>query len=124
MFKLARVTTRAFAAIRPTNNQCQPHTSLILSRHFHDEFNTALKKPTNNAKDVPAAVASKYQVFKDEDATLILDVDEERQRHNEDVDDEEQEMAKDIYSGLNMEREWMVSVSLCIRLLCMICVYL
>lgn len=90
------------------------NTPCPLRRCFHDEFTTpepVSKDKAGAAKQsVPTAVAAKYQAFRDVDATVILDVDEERQRHMlELVEAEEtsvdQDAAADIYAGLNMERE-------------------
>lgn len=50
------------------------------------------------------AVATKFNVYSDEKATIILDVDEERQRISEDVTEEDDSL-NDVYSGLNLESE-------------------
>lgn len=79
---------------------------------FHDEF-TSDKPPLlpTKSKTIPTAVASKYQVFRDIDATVILDLDEERQRERgSDADsgtiniDGDESVDPSIYAGLNMER--------------------
>lgn len=91
-------------------------------RRFHDEFTTpepripAKKPPQESQKPIPTAVANKYQVFRDADATVILDVDEERQRLQdsilaaeiadaENADTEAEDGTDSIYAGLNMERK-------------------
>lgn len=102
--------------IRPTlrcTNLPRRTTALFKTRQFHDEFNQKPPPPPNStevvAKLVPTAVAARYQVFKDEDATVILDVDEERQRlsgvGDSGEEDQESDSLPDIYAGLNMERE-------------------
>lgn len=77
-----------------------------IARQFHDEFTNAIPKITNeklqNPQNVPTAVASKYQIFKDEDSTIILDIEEERQKINEQIEIEESQ--PDIYHGLNLNR--------------------
>ncbi|KAF5305704.1 hypothetical protein FQA39_LY09193, partial [Lamprigera yunnana] len=47
--------------------------------------------------------ASKYQVFRDEDSEVILDVIEERQKYNGTLEDNEFER-RHIFHGLNLER--------------------
>lgn len=97
--------------LRCTNLLPRRTTALFNTRQFHDEFNQKRPPPPNSeevvAKLVPTAVAARYQVFKDEDATVILDVDEERQRLSADSGeaDQESDSLPDIYAGLNMERE-------------------
>lgn len=86
-------------------------------RCFHDEFNTTDPQVKANVKtsatqnSVPTAVAARYQAFRDIDATVILDIDEERERHmleNLEISetDADPDAANDIYAGLNMEREY------------------
>lgn len=104
----------------------------ILPRRFHDEFTSPeplipAKKPLKpvQQKPIPTAVAGKYQAFRDADATVILDVDEERQRlqdtlleaeiaeENAHDDDETAESASSIYAGLNLERKLYTRVGSC-----------
>lgn len=49
--------------------------------------------------DVLGAIASKYQVFRNEDASIILDVNEERFKYAQFIEMEEE---IDIYAGLNL----------------------
>lgn len=106
MFHLTRLVRPSF---RYTRYIIAPVTKRNI-RQFHDEFNqNSIVPPIKEAtpKLVPTAVASRYQVFKDEDASVILDIDEERERLSGegDLDDIENETLPDIYAGLNMERE-------------------
>lgn len=94
--------------------QSIPVTLSQAPRNFHEEFTVAPAKPTKvQLKTVPTAVASKYQLFKDDDASVILDIEEERQRLTDDTSSEE--TLPDIYAGLNLERKirWILPI-LCI----------
>lgn len=91
----------------------QQQQQLHRRQYFHEDFTTSVPpsplivnkngtKPT-----VPTAVADKYQVFRDHDSSIILDVEEERQRMTTDTitsDDDDINVADKIYSGLNLER--------------------
>jgi hypothetical protein len=52
----------------------------------------------NLSKQVPSAISSRYNIFRDEDAAVILDVEEERLKHREFP----QEQDNDEFSGLNL----------------------
>lgn len=85
--------------------QILPVTVSISSRYFHEEFAVPPLKPAKiPQKTVPTAVASKYQLFKDDDASVILDIEEERQRLTDITSSEE--TLPDIYAGLNLERRF------------------
>lgn len=72
-------------------------------RNFHDEFTKPPPPTKENPKPnlVPTAVASKFQIFKDEDSTIILDIAEERLKMQQQELIIEQK--DDIYDGLNLE---------------------
>jgi hypothetical protein len=53
---------------------------------------------SNLSEQIPSAISSKYNIFRDEDASVILDVEEERLKHLEFP----QEQDKDEFSGLNL----------------------
>lgn len=92
-------------------------------RRFHDEFSSP-NPPTDkksrqdalpNEARVPAAgsIANKYQVFRDVDATVILDVEEERQLQLQKNLDGEPEPEEDpepsstlpsVFNGINLQR--------------------
>lgn len=88
----------------------------FVCRMFHDEFNSPnppTKKQTESVARVPAAgsIANKYQVFRDVDATVILDVEEERQlqlRQNSDGNVEEDPQQNNalpsLFNGINLQR--------------------
>uniref|UniRef100_A0A182PTV6 Mitochondrial assembly of ribosomal large subunit protein 1 n=1 Tax=Anopheles epiroticus TaxID=199890 RepID=A0A182PTV6_9DIPT len=82
-------------------------------RSFHDEFSSKIpledvRKPKKvKDQDVPSArsIAAKYQVFRDTDAPVILDVDEERQIHEAGLQQPEKiHDLPDMYSGINLSR--------------------
>ncbi|XP_037043960.1 mitochondrial assembly of ribosomal large subunit protein 1 [Bradysia coprophila] len=80
---------------------------ITLAKHFHDDFTKDPSKfePQRNDKlrTTTPAVASKFNVYSDENAPVIFDVDEERQRISEDIA-ETDDLLDDVYAGLNLER--------------------
>lgn len=86
-----------------TNRQC-----IILAKHFHDESTNDPPKlvtnPRNKFRTTTPAVASKFNVFRDENASVILDVEEERDRITEDIE-QTYNPFDNAYSGLNLERK-------------------
>jgi len=86
-----------------TKRQC-----IQLAKYFHDDFKNDPPKPVkeqteDKLRTTSPGVATKFNVFSDDTATVILDVDEERQRISEDNDQIEDPLAN-VYSGLNLER--------------------
>lgn len=79
---------------------------IALARHFHDESTKDPSKTLTHSNDklrtTTPAVSTKFNVFSDDNATVILDVDEERQRMFEDVA-EKDDLFDSAYSGLNLE---------------------
>lgn len=53
---------------------------------------------------IPTAVANKFQIFKDDDSSVILDIDEERLKLS--AESEAEEAMPDIYAGLNVQSEF------------------
>lgn len=88
-----------------TNRQC-----ITLAKHFHDEFTNDPPKlvtslnPKNKFRTTTPAVASKFNVYRDDKATVILDVEEERDRITEDIEQTD-DLLDNAYSGLNLERK-------------------
>ncbi|PNF32411.1 hypothetical protein B7P43_G04874 [Cryptotermes secundus] len=56
------------------------------------------------SEQIPSAISSKYQVFRDEDATVILDVEEERLKHLQTLELPQEQDKEDEFSDLNLER--------------------
>lgn len=109
---MALIVQRALGRLSRT---CTSH----VTRLFHDEFSApeplSTKQPAKIQKQhVPSAgsIANKYQIFRDSDATVILDVEEERQLQREqqgvtiaDFEDPEDSKAlPSIFNGINLER--------------------
>uniref|UniRef100_A0A8D8BAT7 Mitochondrial assembly of ribosomal large subunit protein 1 n=1 Tax=Culex pipiens TaxID=7175 RepID=A0A8D8BAT7_CULPI len=110
-------------ALQHTLRRLARQSGLASVRLFHDEFSKpsppTVKKgnPTDHAAEprVPAAgsIANKYQVFRDIDATVILDVEEERQlqlqQNLEECTADEAEpqpgnALPSVFSGINLQR--------------------
>lgn len=124
---MALIIQRALGRLSRT---CTSH----VTRLFHDEFSAPEplnpKQPAKNqAQNVPSAgsIANKYQIFRDADATVILDVEEERQlqlqREQQGVTRENEEESEDskalpsIFNGINLERELCNLFLLCTQML-------
>lgn len=91
-----------------------------IARLFHDEFSSPdpanPKKHTNKQEQhIPSAgsIANKYQIFRDVDASVILDVEEERQLQRQQHQDETRRDVEDmdsgkplpsIFNGINLQR--------------------
>ncbi len=88
-----------------TNRQC-----VILAKHFHNESTNDPTKPVanpnNKFRKTTPGVASKFNVYSDDKASVILDVEEERQRISEEDVDRTDDLLNDAYSGLNLESEY------------------
>nr|CAD7445670.1 unnamed protein product [Timema bartmani] len=78
----------------------------ICNRFYNDNSDDRLGKIANQVenKSVPGDVLSKYQVFRDEDSPIILDVEEERRKRLEQTESTLQEAVQDEFSGLNLQR--------------------
>lgn len=74
-------------------------------RNFHEEFKNPFQtpaEPKTKQQPPPLAVSSKFQIFKDEDSPVILDMAEERLKLAQELNTDNQ--PTDIYAGLNLER--------------------
>lgn len=79
----------------------------IVHRYFHEEFkNTAPTPAESKAKPHPSplAVSSKYQMFKNEDSPVILDMAEERLKIEQETETNGQ--PTDMYAGLNLNSKY------------------
>ncbi|XP_028145715.1 uncharacterized protein K12H4.2 [Diabrotica virgifera virgifera] len=79
----------------------RPLVSTVRFKSNQDASN-ADKKTTTKPKAVLGNMSSKYDVFSDADAEIILDVYEEKLKYSQLLEEEEQEV--DRYVGLNLER--------------------
>lgn len=100
--------------------RCSVTCSNQITRLFHDEFSSPdppkpKKHPEQRDQHVPSAasIANKYQIFRDVDATVILDVEEERQLQRQQdkegtqlevEDSDDSKTLPSIFNGVNLER--------------------
>lgn len=83
---------------------------LALSHRFLcDSKEPPSKSTEKSSDDVLGSIASKYQVFRNEDSSTILDINEERFKYAQFL---EQQEDFDIYAGLNLERMYEIILSL------------
>lgn len=104
MLKLLQITHRLSAVSQPfaiANRTNLQNLSWILARCTHDDQSDKPGKNTN--KPNITAVTSKFEVFRDEGATVILDVEEEREKLNTIVGQEES--VPDPFEGLSLTRK-------------------
>lgn len=63
------------------------------------------KQGFSMSEQIPSAISSKYQVFRDEDSAVILDVEEERLKHLQTLELSQEEDKEDEFSDLNLDRK-------------------
>lgn len=104
MLKLLKITQRLNAVSQPIiSRNCINFQNLkyIPVRCIHDDDSD---KSNKNAKiESPTAVTSKFEIFRDEDATVILDVEEERAKLDTIV--ETVESVHNPFKGLSLTRK-------------------
>ena len=82
----------------------QQHSPRVLHERFYQD--DAKERCTGTEKQqIPSAISSKYQIFRDEDAKVILDVEEERLKYLETLHIPHKQY-EDEFSGLNLESEY------------------
>lgn len=82
------------------NKKCSLQTCSYAS--FTDKKQTNI---TGNNKKLLGEIGTKYQVFQDTDADIILDVYEEKLKYQH-LLEEEDEVDKDPFKGLNLESKF------------------
>lgn len=83
------------------SNKSLGYQCLYPQVYFYKQYCDS-RKPGQVTKDMPmGALAPKYEIFKDEDASVILDVDEERLKYLKTLQEKKKE---DEFCGLNMKR--------------------
>lgn len=100
------------------NDLCQlPAQYQILVNKFHKSSCFYSKKDDShsndpNATEVTPTIASKYERFTDEKATIILDIEEERDKMlaGEMDIDEIEDTTPNIFEGLNTERKSVIAI--------------
>lgn len=100
MFSLRYLTRVSTLRARP---QC-----IKLAKNLHDESTNDPPKPVKDPLRTTPGVASKFNVYRDDRATVILDIEEERQKVSEEID-KNFDLA-DVYSGLNLESKIKTSI--------------
>jgi hypothetical protein len=90
---------------------------VLISRLYQDDSKNRSKEngktqPINMTEQIPSAISSKYQVFRDEDALVILDVEEERLQHLQTLELPQVQDQEDEFSDLNLERKCSFSLYL------------
>lgn len=78
---------------------------MLLERFYQDDGKE--RRTATDKQQIPSAISDKYQVFRDEDAAVILDVEEERLKHLETVDLSRKQY-EDEFSGLNLESKYYI----------------
>ena len=105
---MANLVRRSFCQWRNINRICG-------QRLFHDEFTKPeldnKEKDQQEAAKAHGVLSSKYQVFKDSDATVILDVEEERTKF---IGAEEIEEEDDPFAGISKECEYLDLLKKCL----------
>lgn len=81
-----------------TTYKLQPFVSQV--KYFHDEFISPPVKSLKTEEKLQPAVSAKYQIFRDENASVILDVNEERMKM---ITDHVIEKPTSAYEGINLE---------------------
>lgn len=104
MLKLIKITQRLSGISQPVvlaNRSNIQNLKYIPKRCVHDDQSDKPGEDKNISH--PTAVTSKYEIFRDENATVILDVEEEREKLNTNVETEES--VADPFEGLNLKRK-------------------
>lgn len=68
-------------------------------------FSRGTNKDEQDSANIPAAVSSKFKVFKDEESPVILDIEEERRKYQELNKNLENPVVEDEFSGINLQRK-------------------
>lgn len=78
--------------------KCRNYISVLSQRTLCDNKDNKNKK-NDKLDDVLGAIASKYQVFRDEDSSTILDINEERFKYAQFIETHEE---LDTFAGINL----------------------
>ncbi|XP_063229817.1 uncharacterized protein LOC134534972 [Bacillus rossius redtenbacheri] len=80
---------------------------LPLTRFCHEDSGNSKDKDKRElpetSNSIPLAVSSKYKVFRDEDSPIILDIEEERSKFQDEIA-ARLEVVEDEFSGINLKR--------------------
>jgi len=77
----------------------------LIKKKFHEEFAKPLTIEDKNKLEgkAPGSVSSKYKFYNDEDATVILDVEEERLKNEFQPLQLETTQTSSLYADINLE---------------------
>ncbi|XP_069698294.1 mitochondrial assembly of ribosomal large subunit protein 1 [Periplaneta americana] len=99
---------RNFEQIKLFNNVLKLHSSRIVRRLSEDDNSERRTDETQDRDTLPkkiqSAFSSKYEVFRDSQATVILDVEEERLKYLESITSHREQEKDDEFAGLNLQR--------------------
>lgn len=117
MFKVLKYSQMLSAQCRTIfrNDLCQlPAQHQILVNKFHKSSSFYSKKDDShsndpNATEVTPTIASKYERFTDDKATIILDIEEERDKMLAGAMEIE-DTTPNIFEGLNTERKSVIAI--------------
>lgn len=122
MLKIVKFTQRFSAQYRTilcTDSVKWPIRREKFVRGFHSSVCCRTKDDDLNPKNdnplkVTPIIASKYELFTEEKATVILDIEEERDKMlaGELEIEEVEDAAHNIYAGLNTEREYFLTFTI------------
>jgi hypothetical protein len=84
----------------------QQHSPRVLLEKFYQDDAKGRRTGTET-QQIPSAISGKYQIFRDQDAAVILDVEEERMKHLQTLDLPHKQY-EDEFSGLNLESEYYI----------------
>lgn len=112
MLKFGRTRGYITSFLRPLVESKTGISSWNYNHHkqLHDDSsNNSNSGRKSDNKSEPTAVTSKFEVFREDDATVILDVEEERERIKLGIVVEE--TTPDPFEGLNLKRKWTQHIS-------------
>lgn len=75
-------------------------------RFFCDNKHPPSKSGEKESDDILGSIATKYQIFRNEESSTILDINEERFKYAQFL---EQQEDFDIYAGLNLNRMYKIT---------------
>lgn len=107
MLKIVKIYQRFSmkCCINVQNNGIKLPTQYCQVRNLHFTTNRLSKDGKSNDNDnINPVIASKYEIFTDNTTTIILDMEEERDRILTGESEEIQDTLPNIFDGLNTER--------------------
>ena len=106
MIALRNCGIRNFGRLKFGRHLYLQHSPRVLLERFYQDDGKERRTDTEKYQ-IPSAISGKYQVFRDEDASVILDVEEERLKHLETLDLPHKQY-EDEFSGLNLQSKYYI----------------